>query len=157
MMSLDVSKKYFNKIVTIVNHLDLVPTLSVENLYERLKFFVPLIKEVDAKELVAKMEEILDYFQKGTGFFDNITYQGIKTIIPEVVDAVIGYCQGGEIRTIRWPPGVTYQIHKSDPKPLAETEVDATTQFTALSIYPFAMTEHPDKRYLEVVDTIPDE
>lgn len=156
MIETNLSTKYFDRIISVVNHKDIVPTLSVENIYERLKLFVPIIQLVSKDAITEKLLEFLGYF-KSMSLIDDNTYNMMKTIIPEIDDAVFGYCQGTEVRYIRFPPGRTYQVHKNDPKPFSQCEVNATEVFNILSIYPLAAFEHPYDKYQEAIDVISDD
>ncbi|KAK8882328.1 hypothetical protein M9Y10_044970 [Tritrichomonas musculus] len=146
--------KYTDKLVTVVNHHDLIPTLSVPNVYNQFSYLMPLIKYIPEEQVISTLEGFLDLFEKGTGLIDQMLYEALKSDIPALVDAIVGYTQG-EQRLIRYPPGVVYQIDVSNPKPLDECEVDPTS-FDTLSTYLWAMTEHPDTVYEKAVLAIPE-
>ena len=147
--------KYKDRIVTVINHLDAVPTLTVPNVYNAFPELEPLFKEANEEQLIDTFIILLDAFEWGTGLLDDMLYQALRNAIPELIDAIIGYSQG-EQRLIRYPVGVCYQIYKEDPKPLSQCEVE-NTKFDTFSTYLWAMTEHPDTIYEDAVMTIPDD
>lgn len=147
-------QKYSDKLVTVVNDRDLVPTLSVPNVYNKFSFLMPVVSEIDKDMVILELEAVLNLFQIGTGLIEQQLYLALKNDIPALVDAIVGYTQG-EQRLIRYVPGVVYQIKVDDPKPLDQCEIDQTTLDT-LSTYLWAMTEHPDTVYEKAVLAIPD-
>lgn len=152
MMDDETNAKYKDKMVSIVNSWDLVPTLSVGNLYERLKLLIPYIKEVDEQEVINTLQGMLDMVK---WFISDELYNAIRRDIPEVTDAILGYSHG-EVRLVRYPAGHVYQISQNNPKKIEECEIDPPVDLNKMSIYPLAMTYHPDKVYMWAVDAIPE-
>lgn len=152
MMDDATSAKFKDHMVSIVNHRDLIPTLSVGNLYERISLLVPLIKNVDVPTLNKHLKAILDLFSSE---MSSEIYDEVLRDLPEITNAIFGYAQG-EKRLVRYPCGHVFQINKSDPKKIEECEIEVTLELNNLSIYPWAMSEHPDLRYKEAVDAIPE-
>lgn len=145
--------KYLDKICSVVNNADLVPTLSVPNLYERLTLIVPLIKQID---IAALNKEVLTMVNLFSWFMSKELYDAIVRDVPEVTDALFGYAHG-EVRLVRYSPGHVYQVYQDKPKKLSLCEIDPIKDLNKLSIYPLAMTYHPDLYYMWAVDAIPDE
>ncbi|OHS96600.1 lipase [Tritrichomonas foetus] len=154
MMDNVTSEKYRDKLVTVINHFDLVPTLSVPNVWNTFSYLEPVISQLPKDQIIDVLEKFLDYFEWGISIIDKMLYEALKADIPALVDAVIGYTQG-EQRLIRYPAGHVYQINIDKPKPIDECEVEPTS-FDSLSTYIWAMTEHPDKVYENAVMAIPD-
>lgn len=145
--------KYREKLATIVNDVDLVPTLSVANLYVTLSALVPFFQEIDEGALVAFLEGILDDFWL---FLPTDLYNALKEVIPAVADAILGYSHG-EQRLIRYPPGHVYQLVEGNPRKLQDTEIDPTKSLNALSLSIWALTEHNAGAYQTVVDEVPND
>jgi hypothetical protein len=142
-----------DKIATIVNEVDIVPTLSVPNIYVTLAALIPFFAEIDEDALIAELESILDlfWFVLPTDLFD-----ALREVIPAVADAVLAYSHGEE-RKVRYPPGHCYQLFKGQPKKLADDEVDPTKAFGAFSISIAAVEDHMHQQYQIVVDEIPND
>jgi hypothetical protein len=149
----DTSTLHKDKIASFVNNADIVPTLSVANLYVTLRALIPFFEEIDEDALVAELESLLDLFWI---FLPTDLYNALREVIPDVADAVLGYSHG-EQRLIRYPPGHVYQLFKDEPKPLAESEVDPTKVLNALSLSVEGFRDHPQSEYEVVVDQIPDD
>lgn len=155
MMDNITAQKHADKIVTIINDLDLVPTLSVPNVYNKFSYLIPYIADTPKEEVIEQMEGWLDWaYDKVPGLIGQMLYDALKADIPALVDAIIGYTQG-EQRLIRYPAGVVYQIKVDAPKPIDECEVEPT-KFDTLSVHWNAMTEHPDTVYEAAVLAIPE-
>jgi hypothetical protein len=151
MMDNVTSAKYKERMVSVVNDVDLVPTLSVPNLYERLSILIPFFKEVDEQWLIGYLESWLDEFWL---FLPTDYYQALKEDIPAVVDAVLGYSHG-EVRHIRYPAGHVYRMIKGKPKKLKDCEIDPVKDLNMLSINPWALLEHNAGAYRDVIDELP--
>jgi hypothetical protein len=145
--------KYKERMFSVVNDVDLVPTLSVPNLYNRLQILIPFFEEVDEAWLISYLESWLEDFWI---FLPTDYYEALKEDIPAVVDAVLGYSHGEE-RKIRYPPGHVYQVVSGTPKKLADCEIDPVTQLDMLSISPWALLEHNAGAYEDVIDEMPDD
>lgn len=155
MISSNLSIKYFDKIASFVNNYDIVPTISVVNVYERFKLIYPIFDDLNETKLINFLESFLNYFEKDTNM-SIATYMQIKIMIPELVDAIVGYAQRGDNRTIRFPPGHTYHVFVDKSKPLPKSEVDATTTFTKMSIDIHSIQNHDIGDYIEIMNQLPD-
>lgn len=153
MMDYDTALKHKEKMVSVINHKDIVPTLSVENLYNRIKLLSPILKLLNKDQIIAILMKVIDLLNTGSIIDDNL-YHMLKIVIPEVADGIIGYIHGKEVRYVRWPPGYAYQFQISDPKKLDDCLVDQTVEFTILSIYPFAFSEHEPSQYEKALNGI---
>jgi hypothetical protein len=125
----------------------------VPNLYVTLAALIPFFEDIDEDALVAELESILDMFWI---FLPTDLYNALHEVIPAVADAVLAYSHG-EQRLIRYPPGHCYQLYKGQPKKLADSEVDPTKAFNALSLSITAFLDHNHDEYVTVVDEIPDD
>jgi hypothetical protein len=129
----------------------MVPTLSVPNFYERLKILIPYLEKVDEAWLIAYLEKVLEEFWL---FLPNDYYEALKEDIPALVDAILGYSHG-EVRKIRYPPGHVYRFINGKPKKVKECEIDPVKELSSLSLSPWAIFEHNDGAYQDVVEQIP--
>jgi hypothetical protein len=145
--------KHKEKLAIVVNDVDLVPTLSVANLYVTLSALIPFFRDIDEDALIAFLEQILDDFWL---FLPTDLYNALHEVIPAVADAVLGYSHG-EVRLIRYVPGHVYQLVEGNPKKLADTEIDPTKSLNALSLSIWALSEHNAGAYEEVVDELPND
>jgi hypothetical protein len=145
--------KYKDKLAIIVNDVDLVPTLSVPNLYHTLSGLVPFFHEIDEATLIALLEQLLNDLWL---FLPSHLFSAFREVIPAVVDAILGYSHG-EQRLIRYPPGHIYQLLKGSPKQLRDTEIEPTISLSSLSLSIWAVTEHNAGAYLVVVDQVPND
>jgi hypothetical protein len=74
--------------VTRVHDHDLVTTLSVSNLFERLMFFVLLIKNLPEDELIKIVETLLVLMKL---FMSWYLYEALKKDITSIADVVLAY------------------------------------------------------------------
>jgi hypothetical protein len=152
-MDNETSLKYKEKIVSIVNNIDCIPTLSVLNMYETLKLLIPYLEKVDEAWLIAYLESVLQEFQI---FMPMDLYEAILKDIPAVVDAILGHCHG-EVRYIRYPAGRVYQLQEGKPKPLIDAEVDPVKTLNYLHLSVRAFQNHLGENYRKVVAELPDD
>jgi hypothetical protein len=145
--------RHREKLASIVNDVDIVPTLSVPNLYVTFADLIPFFQEIDEGTLVAVLEGVLD---AAWIFLPTDLYNALREDIPAIADALLAYSHG-EQRLVRYPPGHVYQLREFFPRRLQDTEIDPTVSLNALSISVFAFMEHNAGSYEEVVDELPDD
>jgi hypothetical protein len=153
MMDDKTNAKYHEKIAMFVNDVDIVPTLSVPNLYNALAALIPFIQDLDEAAIIAYLESWLDTISI---FLSIDLYNALHEIIPAVADAIIAYSHG-EIRLIRYVPGHAYQLLEGHPKKLSDSEVDPTKVLNSLSLSPSGILEHRSAAYEAVVNEIPND
>lgn len=151
MMDYTTALRHKQKMVSIIHHKDIVPTLSVENLYNRIKLLSPILKLLNKDQIVGILMNVIEVLNNGT-VIDNNLYHMLKVVIPEVADGILGYIHETETRFVRWPPGYAYQLQITDPKKLEKCLVDQTSEFTILSIYPYAFSEHEPSEYTKALN-----
>jgi hypothetical protein len=151
MMDNETKLKNKEHIVAFVNDKDVVPTLSVGDIYETLKLIIPFFKLIDEAWLTSFLENTLEELQP---FLPRDIYETVKLVIPELVDALLGIAHG-EIRQIRYLPGHVYQIFEGKPKHLADSEIDPTKlNFIQLNVPAFK--QHEQSHYLKIMEEMPD-
>jgi hypothetical protein len=151
MMDDATNAKHHEKLVMIVNDVDIVPTLSVPNLYDALALLIPFIQDIDEDQLVNFLEGLLDDIWI---FLPTELYDALKEDIVAIADAVIAYSHG-EQRLIRYVPGHAYQLEPYFPKKLADCEVDPKQALNTLSLNPLGFLEHNAGSYETVVEELP--
>jgi hypothetical protein len=145
--------KYRDKIVTIVNAIDIVPTLSVPNLYVTLAALMPFIDLLPEQAVIDFLDEIVDTLYY---FIPTDIYNGLKEVIPAVADAILAYGHG-EQRLVRYVPGHAYQLFAGNPRKIDDCEVDPTKVLNYLQLSVEAVIDHRHAKYIEVVDELPED
>jgi hypothetical protein len=151
MMDDNTNKKFRERIVTIVNSDDIVPTISVGNLYQTLGVLVPFIDMVPEDAVIEFLESLADSF---SAFMPPDVYEDLKIVIPQVADAIFAYGHG-EIRTIRYVPGHVYQVFPGKPKKLSDCEVDPTQVLNSLSMTATCIADHSESLYERAMEELP--
>jgi hypothetical protein len=152
MMDHETGLRYREKIVAIVNEIDVVPTLSVPNLYNTLSALMPFIDSLPEEAIVDFLLDILETLKY---FISDELYESLKEVIPAVADAVFGYGHG-EQRLIRFLPGHAYQLFANNPRKIDDCEVDPETlDYLQLSVEGFI--DHKRENYLSVVEALPED
>jgi hypothetical protein len=147
------NKKFRDKIVTIVNSDDLVPTISVGNLYKALGVFVPFLDMIPEDDVIQLLEQIADLFKP---FIPKDDYRDLKIVIPQVADAIFAYGHG-EKRLIRYVPGHAYQVFVGSPKKIDDCEVDPTQVLNTLSVTSTCIADHSQSLYERAMEELPRE
>jgi hypothetical protein len=80
--------KYRDKMITIAHDHDLVPSLSVPNLYERFTFCILLIKNLPEDELIKIVKTLLMLMKP---FMFGYLYEALKEDITSISDTVLAY------------------------------------------------------------------
>jgi hypothetical protein len=152
MMDHDTADRYRDKIVAIVNEIDIVPTLSVPNLYNTLSALMPFIDSLPEEAIV---DFLLDLLEGLKYFISDDLYESLKEVIPAVADAVFGYGHG-EQRLVHFLPGHVYQLWSDNPRKIDDCEVDPESlDYLQLSVQGFI--DHDHENYLNVVDALPED
>jgi hypothetical protein len=145
------NKKFREKIVTVVNSDDIVPTISVGNLYQTLGALVPFLDMVPEDAVIQILEQVADTFAP---FMPPDVYQELKIVIPQLADAIFAYGHG-EQRLIRYVPGHAYQVFPGHPKRLDDCEVDPTQVLNALSVTTTCIADHSQSLYEQAMEELP--
>jgi hypothetical protein len=152
MMDDRTSARHAGKIATIVNGVDIVPTLSVPNLYVSLWLLIPLFEAVPEEEVIAFLDDILDVVSI---FLPPKLYEVCRGVMPQAVDAVLGFAHG-EDREIRYVPGHVYQLIDGEPRNLDDCEINPADKLWYLSLSVHSIEDHYGASYENVVNQLPD-
>jgi hypothetical protein len=147
----ELNRTYGDKMVSFVNNWDLVPTLSVPNIYERIKFC--FIKKIPSAKVTETIQTILNAIEKITHTFSDDVYKSLYNAIPSFVGGLYDYANGVQ-KHVRYPPGLVYQIHAKKQTSLASSIIDATDKLNILRVHMSSITDHLPEHYTEAINNI---
>ena len=155
-VSTEVSHTHWDRIASFRNDADLVPTLSIPNIYQTLWVLGPFIRIANREWIINTLNGLVSILEYTVGILSKAVYETIKRDVPLLVDDIQGYARG-EVRVIRYPPGVVYEIGRSEGMRLEDCVIDAEKELDRLIITPWGCAEHDYPKYEEAVEKIPDD
>jgi predicted alpha/beta hydrolase family esterase len=150
------NQTYSDKIVIFVNNEDVVPTLSIPNMYYLLKKYDPLVDYSPRKVIIDLFEGIMAVVEEVTHVFTKEIYDALIRDFPDDIDALLDYGKG-EVRTVRYPLGIVVGVSKSKSVPMDESIVDPIEDYSILRIKLTSFSDHQPENYEEAINRIPDD
>lgn len=151
-MSTEANKKIKKSAATIISGYDLIPTLSVPNIYQMLLKSVDDIEAADNTTLRRKFIDLLDgYYIESVPAGKEIVYS-LKQASSIYIDNVIEHMRIKK-KEIQHPPGSLYKLSKDFSETLENSEVDPE-DLSMLSTSKFGIADHPPHSYFEAIDNI---
>ena len=153
-ISESLNKSYGNKIVTIVNSDDSVPTISIGNIYELLVKYEPFIPLTKFPwNLIKKaVDAVLSVVYHFTSLFTQKIYECLKRAIETSVDELVAYANHDKEFVIRYVPGTVYQLFVDHPSYLNQSIIDRREKLNILSLSLHAFKAHKPARYTELLN-----
>jgi hypothetical protein len=151
-MSLASAEKYKKNLFAFANGDDFAPTLSVGNVFKRLKILYPVIGVIPTNWLVDELRGALA-LAKTTGLIDELYYRAIYEAIPAVVLACKEY-EWGIAYDVRYVVGTVYQIDSKIPLRLADCLIDPVEKLNVLSLSVDCIERHHMSEYLKAIDEL---
>lgn len=146
----ELNKTFASKIVSFVVNHDMVPTLSIPNVYERFKFLFALKFPRDKTITIVKtVLKGIDHYQKWS---DDI-YQSLIRSIPAIVNLLFDYHEKKSLG-IRFIPGTTYHIYSKKQVVLSESIVDVRKKLNIMDIHLSSIRDHWPDVYQKGLDNI---
>ena len=151
-MSVETNATYGHKMVVLYDNHDIFPTLSVPNVYERVKWaFVVKLPEEQVinviKAIIAGIEVLADPWSQAI-------YNALYNSIPKLVELLFEYDAKKDLK-IRYCPGTVYHVYfNKEVKKLTDNIMDAQSELNAMSIHFSAFTDHYPSNYWKAVHLI---
>lgn len=150
--SLNIS--YGDKIVTIINSDDAVPTISIGNIYEFLVKYNPLIPvaKYPWKFLNEAVDVVLSIAYHFTSLISQNVFESLKRAIATSVDELVAYANKDKKFVIRYPPGTVYQLSIDNPAFLHDSIIDPREKLNILSFSIHAFKAHKPAQYTKLLN-----
>lgn len=151
-MDITADDKIQDRLYAIVNDDDIIPTLSVPNVYEKFHLLYPTIRYVPTDILVGTLDALLK-LMKLTSAIDNGMYNMLWDAVPTIVNAAKEYEKGVK-KYVRYPAGNVYQLKLNEPKTLSDAQVNPEIALNQLAVQVNSLNDHDCENYIAVVDQI---
>ena len=150
------NQTYSDKIVVFVNNDDIVPTLSIPNMYYLLKKVDPLINYSPRNVIIAIFKGIMSVVEKVTHVFTQQIYDALIKDFPDDIDSLLDYGKGA-VRTVRYPLGIVIGVSKSKSIPMDQAIIDPIADYSILRVTFTSISDHLPDNYEEAINNIPDD
>lgn len=154
-MNLSADDHIQDRIITIVNDDDIVPTLSIPNVNKKFKFLFPAIEKIPFEIIEKKFIELLN-LMKISNKEDTRLLKNLMTSLPVVIRSVQEFARGVP-KYVRYPGGNIYRLKLNKPQPLEMCRVDPEADLNKLSLQFNSISDHNSENYLKVIEQIPEE
>ena len=151
-MSQEVNATYYNKIVCFYNHNDIIPTLSVPNVYERFKwvftFSYPEEKVVEIiRTVISGIEHVLDPWSQEV-------YEGFYNAIPKLVELLYEYHEKQDLK-LRYIPGTVYHVYANKKvAKLTDNVIDVPNELNIMGVHISGFIDHNPSQYEKAIKNI---
>lgn len=142
-------------VYSFVNDDDIVPTLSIPNLYKRLTLIEPVISIISTDTLVSLTRNLLKVINI-TSLMDQALFDMIYYAAPILINSVKEY-DAGAPKFVEYPVGTVFQLKLNHPKQLSQCLIDPKEQLNIISISLNCIAHHKSERYVEIVKEILEE
>lgn len=153
-ISESLNKSYGNKIVTIINSDDAVPTISIANMYEFLvKYnpFIPLSK-LPWNLIKDTVDFVLTLIYRFTSLFSQKVFEYFQMALNSSIDELVSYSKKEKNFVIRYPPGTVYQLSIDRPDFLRNSIINASEKLNILSFSLHAFEGHDPSQYIKLLN-----
>ena len=140
------------RIITINNNEDIVPTLSIPNVYQKFKFIFPAIEKIPIDNLVKKFNKIFNLI-KLNNTDDTKLLTNLINSIPTIIRSVQDFSKGVP-KFVRYPAGNVYKLKLNRPKTLKNCKINPETDLNSLTVLFTSISDHNSENYLKVVNQI---
>lgn len=147
---------YGDKIVTIINGDDAVPTISIPNLYSFLCKYEPLIPVTSLPwNLIKKtVDFVLSVIYHLSTLFTQATYEYFMKAISASIDSLVQFGNNEKDFQIRYVPGTVFQISAEKQMYLNESIINVREKINILSLSIHACTGHDPSQYQKAIDNL---
>lgn len=151
-MDLTADDRIQDRLYAIVNDDDIIPTLSIPNVYDKLHKIFPTISITPADILVGTLDSLLK-LMKLTSAIEDGMFNMLWDAVPVFVNAAKEYEKGVK-KYVRYPAGNVYQFKLNQPKTLSDAQINPEIVLNTLAIQLNSLNDHNCENYIEVVDQI---
>lgn len=151
-MDITADDKIQDRLYAIVNDDDIIPTLSVPNVYEKFHVLYPTIRYVPTDILVGTLDALLK-LMKLTTAIDSGMYNMLWDAVPTIVNAAKEYEKGVK-KYVRYPAGNVYQLKINEPKTIEDAQINPEIALNTLAVQINSLNDHNCENYIAVVDQI---
>lgn len=151
-MNITTNTHIHDRIITIVNDDDIVPTLSIPNVYTKFNFLFPAISKIPLDQLVNSFDTILR-LMKLTNTADSRLLANLWNSVPVIIRSAQEF-EKGVPKHVRYPAGAVYKLKINKPKTLANARINPETDLNAISTQLNAISDHNSDNYIKVVEQI---
>lgn len=153
-ISESLNKSYGDKIVTIINSDDAVPTISIGNIYALLVKYEPLIPLTKFPWTFIKdtVDTVLSIVYHFTSVFTQKIFECLQRAIRTSIDELVAYANHDKKFLIRYPPGTVYQLFIDKPSYLNQSIIDPREKLNILSLSIHAFKAHKPAQYTQLLN-----
>lgn len=151
-MNLSVDDHIEDRIITIINNDDIVPTLSIPNINKKFKFLFPAIEKIPFDIIEKKFNEFL-MLMKNTDADDSRLLNNLMKFAPIVVRSLYEFAKGVP-KYVRYPAGNVYRLKLNKPKQLDMCRINPENELNSLSLQFNSISDHNSENYLKVINQI---
>jgi hypothetical protein len=147
-MNEDIPASIYNKLVTVVNKNDLVPTLSIGNAYRTFKNIIDQGIAVEEK-ITKKIQTLIDFIKNIPLEFAKSLAANLEINTKKIVNAIINFDKNNkDVGAVQYVSGNVYHVYKSRPKKLSEDIEDPSVTLNKLALQLDALPHHEGNMYL---------
>jgi hypothetical protein len=151
-MSLDSAAIAVPNLYTFVNSVDVIPTLSVGNIYGFVREEFPILSIIPKSWIVDYLRGVL-ILMDWDGYLDEFLYNLLWDLVPDLVQSLVDF-ENGKTFNVRYVVGTTYQIDSEVPKRLDECLIDPAQSLNILSASSLAVEMHHCDHYVHAIDDL---
>ncbi|KAK8882155.1 hypothetical protein M9Y10_044795 [Tritrichomonas musculus] len=153
-ISESLNKTYGDKIVTIINSDDVVPTISIANMYAFLVKYEPLIPiTMFPWSFIKKtINFVLSIVYHVSSVFSQQVLEYFKLALSSALDELVSYAKKEKQFLIRYPPGAVYQLSIESPLYLNQSLINASDKLNILSLSLHAINAHDPSQYIKLLN-----
>lgn len=145
---------YGDKIVTIINSDDAVPTISIANMYKFLVKYNPFIPITKLPWNIIKdtVDFVLTLIYRFTSLFSQKVFEYFQMALNSSIDELVSYASKEKNFVIRYPPGTVFQMDIENPSYLSQSVIKAEEKLNILSFSLHAFNAHDPSQYIKLLN-----
>ena len=148
-MGSDIPDDVYNKLATIVNKNDIVPTLSIGNAYRTFKNIISGFENAEQiiEEKIIEFAELIKNLNLDFAieFAEALEYEA-----PTIAHTIVNY--NFSVGDVEYVSGNVYHFYRSNPRLISETIEDPSVTINDLSISLDAVLHHEGNMYLMAIN-----
>ena len=151
-MSQDVNRTYSEKIVCFYNHHDIVPTLSVPNVYERFKWVFAI--KFNKDKIIEVIRTVINGIEHIFDPWSQEVYEGFYNAIPKLVELLFEYNEKKDL-LVRYVPGTVFHVYANKKvAKLTNSVMDVVNELGIMSIHISGINDHNPAQYQKAIENI---
>lgn len=150
-ISENLNKSYGNKIITVINSEDIVPTISIPNIVNYLRKNVKIkIPWNFIKKIINFSLSLASCFSKT---FNKKLVSSMKNALNDTINEIVNYSNNQTKNIIRYPPGTIFQFSLYNPSYINCSIIKPENKINILALTSNSIKLHDPIQYIKILDS----